>query len=77
MALSRQIDAVSFSDDVLAFIRLLEKHRRRIRHRRRRSGYFPRLPAPDRDIDFFYERRELNTLRLFYALLEFWNGDIP
>ena len=29
------------------------------------------------DIDIFYERTPANTGRLFQALEEFWNGDIP
>jgi hypothetical protein len=65
------------SPDIQIFVRLLHKHAVRyllvggeavIHH-----GY-PRLTG---DIDFFYERTPVNAHRLFSALREFWEGDVP
>ena len=74
---NRQIDAVSFSDDVLDFIRLLEKHRVGYVIAGGEAVIFHGYPRLTGDIDFFYDRTEANTLRLFESLLEFWNGNIP
>ena len=66
-----------FSSDILIFLRLLAKQRvcylivggeAVIYH-----GY-PRLTG---DIDFFYKNTEPNSRRLFAALLEFWENQIP
>jgi hypothetical protein len=63
--------------DLLAFLRALSKHRVRyllvggeavIHH-----GY-PRLTG---DIDLFYDRTATNAERLYDALVDFWEGDVP
>ena len=67
----------AFSADLQDFLRLLHRHAVRyvvvggaavIHH-----GY-PRFTG---DVDFFYERTEENTRRLYDCLAEFWNGSIP
>lgn len=35
---------------------------------------YPRLTG---DVDFFYERTPANVRRLYAALREFWDGDVP
>jgi len=77
MAPSRQIDASSFSDDVLEFIRLLGKHQVSYLIVGGEAVIFHGYPRLTGDIDFFYERTEPNAVRLFASLLEFWNGNIP
>lgn len=66
-----------FAPDVRELIVLLARHRVRyllvggeavIHH-----GY-PRLTG---DIDLFYERTPANVRRLYEALREFWEGDVP
>jgi len=63
--------------DIRELLRLLSRHRVRyllvggeavIHH-----GY-PRLTG---DVDLFYEQTAANARRLFDALREFWNGDVP
>lgn len=65
------------SKDIRALLGLLERHGVRyllvggeavIHH-----GY-PRLTG---DVDLFYERTPANTRRLYEALSEFWDGDVP
>jgi hypothetical protein len=77
MAPGRQIEAASFSDDVLAFIRLLEKYRVDYVIVGGEAVIFHGYPRLTGDIDFFYGRTEANTVRLFQSLSEFWNGSIP
>lgn len=77
MAPSRQIDASCFSDDVLAFIRLLEKHEVDYVIVGGEAVIFHGYPRLTGDIDFFYDRTEPNTSRLFQSLSEFWAGNIP
>lgn len=67
----------AFSADLKDFLRLLHKHDVRyvivggaaVIH----YGY-PRFTG---DIDFFYERSEINTCRLYDCLAEFWGGSVP
>lgn len=77
MAPSRQIDASAFSEDILAFIRLLEKHRVAYVIVGGEAVIFHGYPRFTGDIDFFYERAVLNAHRLFESLSEFWSGNIP
>jgi hypothetical protein len=72
-----EIDAGSFSDDALDFIRLLEKYRVSYVIIGGEAVIYHGYPRLTGDIDFFYDIAESNVLRLFEALIEFWNGNIP
>jgi hypothetical protein len=74
---SGQIDAAVFSDDILEFIRLLEKHKVHYLIVGGEAVIFHGYPRLTGDIDFLYESTETNTQRLFDCLNEFWNGQIP
>jgi hypothetical protein len=77
MPSSSQIDAAAFSDDILEFIRLLEKYEVHYLIVGGEAVIFHGYPRLTGDVDFFYERTEANTLRLFCCLEEFWKGQIP
>ena len=77
MPSSGQIEATSFSDDILEFIRLLGKYEVRYLIVGGEAVIFHGYPRLTGDVDFFYERAEANTLRLFDCLEEFWKGKIP
>jgi hypothetical protein len=77
MPSSSQIDANAFSDDILEFIRLLEKYKVHYLIVGGEAVIFHGYPRLTGDVDFFYERTEANTLRLFDCLKEFWTGQIP
>jgi hypothetical protein len=72
-----EIDAATFSKDVLEFIRLLEKHGVLYVIAGGGAVIFHGYPRYTGDVVFFYERTESNTSRLFAALLDFWNGKVP
>jgi hypothetical protein len=72
-----QIEATAFWDDILEFIRLLEKYRVHYLIVGGEAVIFHGYPRLTGDVDFFYERTEANTLRLFDCLEEFWKGQIP
>ena len=77
MPSSSQIDATAFSDDILEFIRLLGKYKVHYLIVGGESVIFHGYPRLTGDVDFFYERTEANTQRLFSCLEEFWKGQIP
>ena len=74
---SRTIDGASFSSDILAFLRLLAQHRVRYLIVGGEAVIYHGYPRLTGDIDFFYENSAANTHRLFDALFEFWEGNIP
>ena len=74
---SHIIDGAGFSDDILAFLRLLAKKRVRYLIVGGEAVIYHGYPRLTGDVDFFYENTLPNTTRLFHALLEFWNGRIP
>ena len=65
MSSTKQIDATSFSEDVLAFIRLLGRHQVSYVIVGGEAVIFHGYPRLTGDIDFFYDRTEPNTVRLF------------
>jgi hypothetical protein len=77
MPQSNKIDAISFSDDVLDFIRLLQKHEVNYVIVGGEAVIFHGYPRLTGDIDFFFDVTESNAERLYRSLLEFWNGNIP
>ena len=74
---SRTIDGASFSRDILAFLRLLSRHRVRYLIVGGEAVIYHGYPRLTGDIDFFYENSVANTQRLFDALFEFWDANIP
>jgi hypothetical protein len=72
-----QIDASSFSPDMYAFFVLLHKHAVKYMIVGGEAVIFYGYARLTGDIDFFYERSERNTGKLFNALLEFWGGSVP
>jgi Fe-S oxidoreductase len=71
------VKADGFSPDVREFLRLLDKHNVRYLIVGGRAVIYYGHPRMTGDIDIFYERTAANSRRLFKALEEFWNGDIP
>jgi hypothetical protein len=74
---SRTIKGAGFSGDILAFLRLLSKHRVRYLIVGGEAVIFHGYPRLTGDVDFFYDPAPANTRRLFDALLDFWSGRIP
>ncbi len=74
---SSTIKGAGFSQDILAFLRLLRKHRVRYLIIGGEAVIFHGYPRMTGDVDFFYENSEENTGRLHQALLDFWDGQIP
>ena len=71
------IEATHFSPDTLEFIRLLEKHGVRYVIVGGEAVIFHGHARFTGDVDFFYSVDAENAARLFAALKEFWQGDIP
>ena len=72
-----RVDAAHFSSDTQEFIRLLHSHRV---HYVITGGeaviYYGHVRLTG-DVDIFYDRQPENAQRLFQALIDFWDGDIP
>jgi hypothetical protein len=66
-----------FSDDVLDFLHLLSKYWVKYLIVGDEAVIFYGYVRLTGDIDFFYDRSEDNIDKLFSALSEFWNNDIP
>jgi hypothetical protein len=73
----KQISGEGFSQDILEFLRLLERHEIRYVIVGGEAVIFYGYPRFTGDIDFFFGRDTENIERLFRCLLEFWNGNIP
>lgn len=71
------IDAAHFSPDTLEFIRLLQKHEVRHVIIGGEAVIFYGHARFTGDVDFFFSTDPENVDRLFAALLEFWNGNVP
>lgn len=72
-----EIDAGGFSADILEFLSLLAKFKVRYVIVGGEAVIYHGHPRLTGDIDFFYENRTDNIERLYDALGEFWNGNIP
>ncbi len=66
-----------FSDDILDFLRCLEKFKVRYLVVGGEAVIYYGNPRLTGDIDFFYEPSTNNSNKLYSALLEFWSGNIP
>lgn len=72
-----RIDPDHFSPDTLEFVRLLHKHGVRYLVVGGEAVIFYGYARLTGDVDFFYDRTEDNATRLYGALNEFWDGDVP
>lgn len=68
---------LSFSPDVKDFIKLLAKYNVRYVIVGGEAVIYYGFVRLTGDIDFFYESSAENANKLFSALLEFWQGNIP
>ena len=69
--------AAHFSKDTLEFIKLLARHRVRYLIVGGEAVILHGHARLTGDVDFFYEATRTNAQRLFSALTDFWQGDIP
>jgi hypothetical protein len=72
-----RVDAAHFSPDTQDFIRLLDAHAVRYLVVGGEAAIFYGHARLTGDVDFFYARESGNLSRLFSALEEFWDGDVP
>ncbi len=72
-----RIDPTHFSPDTGSFIHLLHRYRVRYLVVGGEAVIFYGHTRLTGDVDFFFDRSPDNSLRLFAALSEFWDGDIP
>ena len=72
-----QLAADSFSKDVLDFLLLLHKNGVRYLIVGGEAVIFHGYARLTGDIDFFYEATPKNVKRLYEALREFWQGNVP
>jgi hypothetical protein len=66
-----------FSTGTLDFLRCLHKYEVRSLIVGGEAVIYYGLPRLTGDIDFYYDRSTMNCRRLYDALLEFWERDIP
>ena len=71
------MNADHFSSDTLDFLRCLYEHEVRYLLVGGEAVIYYGHPRLTGDIDFYYERSPANCSRLYDALLEFWEQDIP
>lgn len=72
-----RIEATHFSPDIQDFIRLLHQHGVHYLIVGGEAVIYYGYARLTGDVDFFYDRRPDNARKLFYALDEFWGGNIP
>ena len=72
-----RIDASHFSPDTCAFIELLHSHRVRYLIVGGEAVIFHGHVRLTGDVDVFFANDSGNTDRVFAALEEFWDGDVP
>ena len=66
-----------FTEDIQAFLVLLNRYGVRYVIVGGEAVIYYGYARLTGDVDFFYEKTEENGDRLYQALLEFWDGDIP
>ena len=71
------LDGGSFSSDIQEFLRLLSAHEVRAVVVGGEAVIFYGHIRVTGDIDVFFDRAPENAVRLYKALEEFWQGDIP
>jgi predicted nucleotidyltransferase len=73
----KRIEGSHFSADTLEFLRLLENHQVRYVIVGGAAVIIYGYARFTGDIDFFYSTEPQNCERLYEALREFWDGDVP
>jgi hypothetical protein len=71
------VNAGHFPPDIQEFFRDLQKYKVRYLLVGGEAVIYYGHPRLTGDVDFFYDRSPVNCERLFKALLEFWEKDIP
>jgi predicted nucleotidyltransferase len=71
------VKASHFSRDIRAFLEALQRHEVRFLIVGGEAVIFHGYARLTGDVDLFYDRSGANVSRLFAALLDFWEGDIP
>jgi len=66
-----------FSEDIIEFISLLTEHEVKYLIVGGEAVIYYGYPRLTGDVDFFYSSDDENVTRLFNALLEFWNDNVP
>ena len=72
-----QVDPSHFSSDTAAFIRLLHRHSVRYLIVGGEAVIFYGHARLTGDVDFFFDPSSENAERLFQALIDFWDGQVP
>jgi len=72
-----RIDADYFSSDIRSFIRILGTHQIQYMIVGGQAVILHGHVRLTGDVDFFYAADEENVARLFVALQEFWEGNVP
>jgi hypothetical protein len=71
------VDASAFSPDIQDFLQVLHTHEVRFMIVGGEAVIFYGHIRVTGDIDIYYDRKDDNALRLYKALEEFWQGEIP
>ncbi len=71
------VDASAFSPDIQDFPQVLHTHEVRLMIAGGEAVIFYGHIRVTGDIDIYYDRKDDNALRLYKALEEFWQGEIP
>ena len=74
---SKSLNPSAFSPDTLELLRLLERHDVRYLVVGGQAVIYYGYPRLTGDIDLFFDRKPDNAGRLYEALIEFWEGDVP
>ena len=72
-----RVDAAHFSPDIQEFIHLLHEYGVKYLIVGGEAVIYYGYARLTGDVDFFYDRREVNARKLFETLADFWSGDIP
>ncbi|MBD3614971.1 MAG: nucleotidyltransferase [Gracilimonas sp.] len=71
------MDSNYFSGDIKEFIRLLDRYDVKYMIVGGEAVIYYGYPRLTGDVDFFFSSEDKNVTKLFKALSEFWDGDIP
>ncbi len=76
-SIMKEIRKTNYSDDALELMTLLYKHQVEYLIVGGQAVIYYGHVRLTGDIDLFYNQTEKNVEKICYALLEFWNNDIP
>ena len=72
-----RVDPAHFSQDIQELIRLLHQHHVRFLVIGGEAVIFHGYPRYTGDVDFYYHCEAENTRRLYFALMDFWEQEVP